>query len=111
MSIEKAIEEISKMQFEHRDYRSALFKKDGIPLMYIESVDLAIEALEKQIAKKPSEQSYNQSFMDEGIDDGVEYLCPNCKSIVGAYSNSLEDWLGQQKHCESCGQKIDWSEV
>ena len=49
MSIEKAIEEISKMQFEHRDYRSALFKKTG----YLSCiVDLAIEALEKQIAKK-----------------------------------------------------------
>ena len=42
-----AVEEIIKLQFEHRDYRSAIFKKDGIPLMYGESISIAVQAIDK----------------------------------------------------------------
>lgn len=92
MSIEKAIEEISKMQFEHRDYRSAIFKKDGIPLMYIESVDLAIEALKKQMPAK-IEKSNTRAYG----------YCPECGKVF------WDKW--ENEYCESCGQKLDWSEV
>lgn len=47
--MERAIEEIEQMQYEHRNYRSAIFKKDGIPLVYGGSIRLAVSALEKQI--------------------------------------------------------------
>ena len=70
-------------------------------------INTAIAALEKQTAKKPLEHSYVQ----EEFDNGTDYLCPNCKALVGTYSDAIEDWLGQQKHCADCGQKIEWSEV
>lgn len=56
------------------------------------SVDMAIEALEKQISKKPISQI--RLF---GLDKGGR--CPTCKK----YINNNSHWM----HCE-CGQKIDW---
>lgn len=59
--------------------------------VYIEDVPLVIEALEKQISKKPSQDSL----------DGIHYFptCPNC-------NRGLEEF---EHHCE-CGQAIDWSD-
>lgn len=49
--------------------------------------DLAIEALEKQIPKKP-----------------VKYECPVCKDSVGYKFG--ESYM--MPYCENCGQKLDW---
>lgn len=56
---------------------------------------IAIEALEKQIKKKPIEvegKHWNN------------YHCPKCYSILG---NTVEVY--KTKYC-NCGQAIDWSE-
>lgn len=55
--------------------------------MLREGLDLAIEALEKQIPKKP-----------------IEYECPVCKDSVGYKFG--ESYM--MPHCENCGQKLDW---
>ena len=68
---------------------------------HIESVKVAIKALEKQIPKKPSPIDYkkyidvvkNAKFLRGG------FWCPNCKHVV--YSGC---------YCEDCGQKLDWSD-
>ena len=67
--------------------------------------ELAIDALEKQLAKKPIENKHN------GLQaDYVLYACPNCKQEF----QPLEDITGicnqQEKpfYCTECGQKIDW---
>lgn len=52
--------------------------------------DMAIEALQKQIPKKP-------------IFSGL-YACPCCRTIM--LRGSFES---KGKHCKECGQKIDWS--
>lgn len=62
-----------------------------------ESVDMAIKALEKQVAKKPS-------FEGDGYDpDGNlvydTWICPCCEKHYEEYD-----------YCPSCGQRIDWSE-
>ena len=62
------------------------------PLDYAVAIDTAIEALEKQIPKKPIS-------LGEDIDRDVGQ-CPNCKEIIDTY----EDY----KYCSDCGQAIDW---
>lgn len=52
------------------------------------------EALEKQIPKKPIEDTVN-------LTDFKTFHCPICKWMVGR----------PQKYCDDCGQALDWSEV
>ena len=56
--------------------------------------NMAIEALEKQMPKKPLDKT--KSTDDYGY-------CPNCKTIIDNYSDF--------KFCSTCGQAIDWSDV
>ena len=59
--------------------------------------ELAIEALEKQIPKKPDVYS-------DGYADGYEVWeehCPNCEYDFDGHNPS---------YCPRCGQAIDWSE-
>lgn len=65
------------------------------PLDYAIAIDTAIEALEKQIPKKPIS-------LGEDIDRDIGQ-CPNCKEIIDTY----EDY----KYCSECGQAIDWRDV
>lgn len=65
---------------------------DGFKII-AEAYDLAIEALEKQIPKKPIFEREQTSLF--GVDD-VPY-CPNCKCS-----------LPEVSYCEECGQAIDW---
>lgn len=63
-----------------------------------EEIELAIQALEKQIPKKPHKYI---AF------DGIERNgCPHCFEERGRN----EILYAGQKHCSVCGQKIDWSE-
>ena len=63
--------------------------------------DVAINALEKQIPKKPTPIDY-EKYMDT-VKNALflkgAYWCPNCKHVVkcGTY-------------CSDCGQKLDWNE-
>lgn len=60
--------------------------------------NLCIEALEKQIPKKPY-------YEGNGYSDGElvydTWRCPNCDS---AYEVEYDDY----KYCPNCGQAIDW---
>lgn len=55
----------------------------------------AVEALEKQIAKKPLDKT--QEY------DGEYGLCPCCEQIVADYK--------EYKRCSECGQALNWSDV
>lgn len=61
-----------------------------------EDFDMAIEALEKQDAKK-----YKTFVGESGIVRITYYECPCCGEI------GIEH---MQKHCHECGQKIQWGE-
>ena len=54
---------------------------------------MAIQALEKQIPKKPRFYAHN-------------YYCSVCDSLV--WNNEFE-WK-RFKYCYTCGQKLDWSD-
>jgi hypothetical protein len=51
------------------------------------AMEIAVEAMEKQIPKRPSEGNVH-----------IVYLCPNCHSLN--YTTP---------YCRHCGQAIDWS--
>lgn len=95
MTYEEAIERI-RVHFAVHD--------DGRPTPKLdEAVDIAIEAMEKQIPKK----------VEYGIDGswGTEKeqpVCPVCDYfIIQTY------FIGEGKkvtYCEHCGQALDWSE-
>ena len=61
-----------------------------------EKLDMCIDSLEKQIAKKPKKTGI------EGYRYVDTYKCPTCK---GNFSGTrIADY------CYHCGQKLDWSE-
>ena len=62
-----------------------------------EAFQIAINALEKQIPKKPIEMKPTDKLLNG------YYACPVCHGWVGMdeYSN---------KYCGCCGNKIDWSD-
>lgn len=64
--------------------------------------EMAVEALEKQIAKKPRELTYKLL-----LDDGWIYKCPTCGCACGInkrYPEITEDDV----RCTQCGQLLDW---
>ena len=69
---------------------------DGFKII-AKAYDLAIEALEKHIPKKPIIRKTEDYF------GYVKYiLCPNCKEV--------EFGFNQPCFCDRCGQAIDWSD-
>ena len=65
-------------------------------LGYNKAIDMAIQALEKQIPKKPI-KSENQVVRYVNT-----YYCPTCE--LGITGTNIAKW------CYHCGQKLDWSE-
>ena len=61
-----------------------------IPQKRAEALDVAIQALEKQIPKKP-------------IYESKMPRCPSCRSWI-QNNESI------QKYCNFCGQALDWDE-
>lgn len=68
-------------------------------LAYVNSaLEIAIEALEKQIPKKPI------------FDDGNNPKCPNC-GCDDCDEGIMYDYIKGLEHCSYCGQAIDWSDA
>lgn len=64
-----------------------------------EYYDLAIEALEKQMAKKPEMRTAYNDF--DGRLICYKGFCPSCGGVVESYRN---------ESCHHCTQMLDWSE-
>ena len=60
--------------------------------------DRAINALEKQIPKKPPVVNRPSIFIKVPV-------CPNCST-----SEYYQPLYGKTKYCSNCGQKLDWSD-
>lgn len=74
----------------------AKFTKDNY-----EAIELAIQALEKQIPKKPTIIDYKKYI---GTLKNAEFLrdaywCPNCRQAIKCGT-----------FCNKCGQRLDWIE-
>lgn len=83
MTIQEAIEalEVAKAEVEW-----------NYPMNYTVALDIAIKAMNKQIAKKPL---HTTSFFDEDYD-----YCPCCKKIIRDFENL--------RICSYCGQMLNW---
>lgn len=65
----------------------------------IKAYSVALNALEKQIPKKP-------------IDGECYYICPCCRGDVGVSDDDIFIYeCPIPKYCSSCGCALDWSEV
>lgn len=73
-----------------------------IPQKRAEALDVAVQALEKQIPKKP-----------DCIEDKM-WCCPVCDNHLlhkwAKYPTKLMPKTEGLLHCMSCGQKLDWSD-
>lgn len=69
------------------------------PLDYSIAFETAIEALEKQIPKKP-------------INEECYYICPCCRDDLGVSDDDIFIYeLSMPKYCSNCGCVLDWTEV
>lgn len=64
--------------------------------------EMAIQALEKQIPKKPIMKQYFEDLKDEYL------CCPTCGEILT--DRIPADNKTFYFHCMNCGQKFDWSD-
>lgn len=67
-----------------------------------EALDTAIQALEKQIPKKPIMKQYFEDLEEEYL------CCPTCGEILT--DRIPDDNKTFYFHCMNCGQKFDWSD-
>lgn len=76
--------------------------------------DRAIEALEKQLPKKPIIKSEKEVPHTHNLGRLLRFHCPNCgRFIVGIYEMDVERGGGisnRLKGCSTCLQAIDFSE-
>lgn len=63
---------------------------------------LAILALEKQIPKKPINKTK--------CDNTTAKIFENCNIVVCPLCNSRLKLKSKGKHCDKCGQALDWSD-
>lgn len=67
---------------------------------YIEEIEIATKALEKQIPKKPN---YEGDGYYNGQPVYDTWICPCCEEM---YEVDYDEY----DYCPNCGQKIDWSD-
>ena len=89
--------------------------------IFAEALGLAIQALEKQIPKKPIlKHDVSVMHINRGEQphewkriESDNWHCPECDSFVGerVYVHSKVHDQRKKKYCEDCGQKLDWSDV
>ena len=68
-----------------------------------EAMKVAIEALEKQIPKKPIYSDFDDNGFDEIIPHRAE--CPACGESV-----EFGKWNAEESHHCDCGQAISWED-
>ena len=77
------------------------------PMEYAIAFETAIEALEKQIPKKPKRVDKNSVF-----DGNWKKICPCCGvTLIKRITTENESYpvhYNMTKHC-NCGQALDWS--
>lgn len=96
MTIQEAIERIK-----YRIYTATQIVGKGEDGKAFEDFEMAIEALERQIPKKPNIEG--DGYDPEGNFVYDTWICPNCEI---KYELECQEY----DHCPNCGQAIDWSE-
>ena len=105
--------EVMRKFFTNDDDEGKVFKQ---------TYDVAIEALEKQIPKKPILKSGTEVIHLNKGDEPHEWreikrqdwVCPVCGSFVGQGHNAFQIKPHDQRkcnYCNECGQAINWEGV
>lgn len=67
---------------------------------FVEEIETAIKALEKQVEKKPKKIGKQH------------YACPLCDSILDiSYDDIFIYEMQLPNYCETCGQALDWGDI
>ena len=77
-----------------------------IPQKRAEAIDMAINALEKQIPKKIEIRKATNDDIESELRDFITVKgricrCPSCRCCIH---------ISELKYCWECGQKLDWSD-
>lgn len=91
--------------------------KEQIP-EYYEAMEIAINAIEKQIPKKPIlKHDVSVMHINRGNQphewkrlESDNWHCPECDCIVGerVYVRDRHHDQRKKKYCDNCGQKLNW---
>lgn len=93
MTYQEAIERI-KIHNEHHS------QQERFAIYITEALNMAIEALEKQIPKKPI--NFEKHY----------YECPCCKQDLGVSDDDIFVYENPiKKYCSNCGQALGWSDI
>ena len=68
---------------------------------HIKSIEIAIQALEKRIPKKPINKTRPDDYASLAYENCNIVVCPDCGRRLKLKSKG--------KYCDKCGQKLDWS--
>jgi len=107
MTIEKAIEQLEDLTKEAESHMTGNKIDDEIPIDDKTALEMAIQALEKQVPKKiPAVKTpCHVKAFDSDTETVYTYSCVNCpvcsKWIVANVNH---------KYCQYCGQALDWSD-
>ena len=93
--VEEAIERI-------KDHKQIHFANEPRAIKITEALDMAIEALAKQVPAKPKKLTYKLL-----LDAGWIYECPTCGCACGENKYHAEVTCDDM-YCTQCGQKLDW---
>ncbi len=69
---------------------------------YIEEIEIAIQALEKQIPMKPINKTKPDDYASLAYENCNIVVCPTCNRRLKLKSKG--------NYCDKCGQKLDWSD-
>lgn len=84
------------------------------PMDYAVAFETAIEALEKQVPKKPVDEFSTYALYDNDGNyseqlDITTFKCPNCNDILASGDISISD-CHNIHYCENCGQALLWED-
>lgn len=109
--IDKAIEFSKKNMIQTKRYAEFVEKINNHNLSpAVETWETILQALEKQIPKKPTFKENNRGMDASGeYDIDFNACCPICGSLIGDYDAEIL----YLKFCSECGQAIleDWSDA
>lgn len=108
-----AIEAIEILRDTPIDIRST--REDDIHTLYATAQGMALDALEKQIPKKPLDDfSTHAIYVNDGnyLDqiDIRTFKCPICNHILARGEIETTD-CAEIHYCDNCGRRLDWSDT
>lgn len=105
MDEKKVRETIAWLETKREIHKRGAYKSPIIPKEQIDMIEgyynLTIEALEKQLPKKPNFEG--DGYAPNGTFVYDTWICPSCE---GYYEVDYDDYV----YCPQCGQKLDWPE-